>query len=178
MADTAPGPDRPDVDKLSTAECWALLEGTRMGRLALLDSSGAPELFPVNFTSHEGFLYIRTANDSKLRHIRQRPHVAFEVDGNEGHTHWSVLVRGEAAQVTLDDEIRRSGVAKLSTASPTPKPFYIRIEPSTITGRRFQEGVSDPGFVAGPGTGPIEWEPGSDRATRPNPIPHRPPLHE
>jgi hypothetical protein len=165
------------VAKLSTVECWALLEGTRMGRLALLDDSGGPELIPVNFTSHEGLLYIRTVDDPRLRHIEVQPHVAFLVDGNEGETHWSVLVRGDAAQVTADDEIRRSGVRQLTTATPTPRPFFIRIEPSTITGRRFREG-GDPGQPARPGTGPIDWSATGHRATRPNPIPHLPPFEE
>src|SRR3546814_14144906 len=87
---------------------------------------GEPELFPVNFTSNEGFLYIRTANDSKLRHLRMRPRVAFEVDGNIDDVHWSVPVRGEAEQVTTDAEIRRSGVAQLTTPSPTAHPFLVR----------------------------------------------------
>lgn len=177
MVDDTPGAGRGDlVERLSPAECWALLRGTRMGRLALSDPADDPELFPVNFTSRDGRLYIRTAGDSKLRHIRDHPRVVFEVDGNAGDTHWSVLVRGVAGQVTADEEIRRSGVAHLTTATPTPKPFYIRIDPSTISGRRFQEG-SEVRRSSAPGTGPIEWKP-TDRATRPNPIPHRPPFEE
>src|SRR3546814_6670245 len=73
MVDNTPGTNNPGgVEKLSTAECWSLLEHARLGRLALSDAMGEPELFPVNFTSNEGFLYIRTANDSKLRHLRMR----------------------------------------------------------------------------------------------------------
>lgn len=177
MVDNTPGTSGPGaVEKLSTAECWGLLEHSRLGRLALLDAMGEPELFPVNFTSNEGFLYIRTANDSKLSHLRMRPRVAFEVDGNIDDFHWSVLVRGEAEQVTTDEEIRRSGVAQLTTASPTSKPFYVRISPAEITGRRFRERT--PGSVSGPGTGPIDRSAVPDRSTRPNPIPHLPPFEE
>ncbi|KAA9152954.1 pyridoxamine 5'-phosphate oxidase family protein [Microbacterium lushaniae] len=175
MVDSSPGANRDHrIEQLTTAECWALLERTRMGRLALLDASGAPELFPVNYTSHEGFLYIRTANDSKLRHIRVNPGVAFEVDGNEDDIHWSVVVRGAAAQVTTDDEIRRSGVAQLTTASITIKPFYIRVSPSVLTGRRFRErGAADRQEPTAP---PADR--GVPRSTRPNPIPHLPPFEE
>jgi hypothetical protein len=102
--------------------------------------------------------------------------VAFEVDGNYDDVHWSVLVRGEAAQITTDEEIRRSGVAQLTTASPTAKPFYLRISPAEVTGRRFRERT--PAVVSGPGTGPIDRSATSDRSTRPNPIPHLPPFEE
>jgi nitroimidazol reductase NimA-like FMN-containing flavoprotein (pyridoxamine 5'-phosphate oxidase superfamily) len=144
--------------------------------MALLDAAGEPELFPVNFTTNEGLVYIRTANDSKLLHLRARPRVAFEVDGNIDDMHWSVLVRGDAAPVTLDDEIRRSGVSQLTSASPTAKPFYIRIAPSAITGRRFREGDAD--GSARPRTGPIDRSSAVPRSTRPNPIPHLPPFEE
>lgn len=177
MVNFLPVPADGAVEKLSAAQCWGHLEGTRMGRLALLDASGEPELFPVNFLTSEGLLYIRTANDSKLRHIRARPTVAFEADGNEHDLHWSVLVRGDAVQVVIDEEIRRSGVAQLSTASPAAKPFYIRITPSSITGRRFREGIDVRTRFPLP-TGPVDRPAVVPRSTRPNPIPHLPPFEE
>lgn len=177
MVDNTPGTNHSGiVERLTTSECWNLLEHARLGRLALSDPLGEPELFPVNFTTNEGFLYIRTANDTKLRHLRVRPRVAFEVDGNIDDVYWSVLVRGDAQQVTTDEEIRRSGAAHLTTASPTIKPFFIRIAPAEITGRRFRE--AGPAVVSGPGTGPIDRGALSDRSTRPNPIPHLPPFEE
>lgn len=174
MTDHTPGTgDTDPIEALSTAACWALLEAQNLGRLALLDLAGDPEVFPVNYATFEGSLYIRTANDSKLRHQRAHATVAFEIDGDDGDAWWSVVVRGAASQLMIDDEVRRSGIALLRTASPTAKPYFLRLEPSAITGRRFRNDA--------PG-GPREEAPDAEeqvpRSTRPNPIPHRRPFGE
>ena len=40
---------------------WSLLQMPQVGRLALVDGDGVPEIYPVNFTTHEGAIYLRTA---------------------------------------------------------------------------------------------------------------------
>ena len=127
----------PQVERLETSECWTLLQEARLGRLAVIHADGAPDVFPVNFTTHEGSLFVRTARDAKLLHIAQHPLVAFEVDGETADSHWSVVVRGTAARVTSDAELRRSGVRELESWSPTAKFFAIKITANTVTGRRF-----------------------------------------
>lgn len=127
------------VTELSTAECWRLLETQALGRLALVDAGGEPRIYPVNFASSDGALYIRSAYDAKLRLLRSHPTVAFEIDGKDAGDRWSVVVRGDAVHVDVDAEIRRSRETGLRSMSPTPKPYVIRISPRTVTGRRFRE---------------------------------------
>jgi len=131
--------DPSPVVVLSTAECWRLIETQRLGRLALVDAAGEPVIYPVNFAAADGILYIRSAYDAKLRLLTSHPTGAFEIDGDEGRERWSVVVRGEAAHVDLDAEIRRSRETGLRSMSPTPKPHVIRIAPRSVTGRRFRE---------------------------------------
>ena len=47
------------VEHLPTATCWDLLQQTALGRLALVRVDGGPDIFPVNYLTHEGALYIR-----------------------------------------------------------------------------------------------------------------------
>ena len=163
--DGAAPPATAQVERLQTADCWTLLQEARLGRLAVIHADGAPDVFPVNFTTYEGSLFVRTARDAKLLHIAQHPLVAFEVDGETDDSRWSVVVRGSAARVTSDAELRRSGVRELESSSPTPKFFAIKITASTVTGRRFpkRSGRADP---------LIAFE-GHVRADAPPEAPHR-----
>jgi hypothetical protein len=172
-------PPRADVEHLQTSECWSLLQDSRFGRIAVIHADGAPDVFPVNFATHEGALFVRTARDAKLLHIAQHPLVAFEVDGETDDSFWSVVVRGIAARVTSDDEIRRSGVRGLESWSPTAKYFVIKITAATVAGRRFPKnaGRADPpiafeGHVR-PEAPPDE--PHASRGEPPQPIPHHTP---
>lgn len=140
-------PIPPPVAELSTAECWLLLESHELGRLALVDPSGEPRIYPVNYAGRDGALYVRSAGDAKLRFLRSRPAVAFEIDGRDADGRWSVVVRGDATAVEKDAEIRRVRETRLRSMSPTPKLYVVRISPRSITGRRFPErveGAEDP----------------------------------
>ena len=170
------------VERLSTAECWALLQETQLGRLAVVNVDNTPDIFPVNYIPYEGSLFIRTARDAKLAHIAHHPAVAFEVDGETDDSHWSVVVRGDAERVTRDDVIRKSGVRGLASWSPTAKHFVIKITANTVTGRRFRkDGGHRDALVPceGPDSLTSESQPReADRARRPRPIPHLSPLPE
>ncbi|WP_298870836.1 pyridoxamine 5'-phosphate oxidase family protein [uncultured Microbacterium sp.] len=133
----------PTVRELSTSDCWRLLESERLGRLALIDASGEPLIYPVNFAGRDGVIYLRSAADAKLRLLRSRPAVAFEVDGQDAGDRWSVVVRGDAVPVDLDAEIRRARETGLRSMSPEAKPYLVRISPRSITGRRFPERPAD-----------------------------------
>ena len=167
------------VEKLSTAESWGLIEGDSLGRLALVDAAGEPQIYPVNYAVNEGVVFIRTANDSKLRSIRVRPVVALEVDGVEADERWSVVIRGAASQVETDAELRRSRSTGLRSLSPTPKPFVLRLEPTAVTGRRFRASASDRAneeMQVQALTTPADDAPAGAR--RPQAIPHFAPLAE
>lgn len=189
------GADEPsrEIENLGTAQCWRLLEEGSMGRLAVQGAEGVPDVFPVNYTVHSGSVYLRTAPGSKLMKIAERPGVAFEVDGQDGASHWSVVIKGTARRLDSDEEIHESGVEKLVTASPTSKNDFIAITVGSITGRRFRKRGSAATVVhrptpqsSGTTTGaheplrppesPADW-PGRDDGGEdgPIPIPHFPP---
>lgn len=179
------------VEHLTTTECWRLLESSSLGRLAVEGTDGVPDVFPVNFLVHSGSLYVRSAPGSKLMDIAAHSGVAFEIDGEDPLSHWSVVIKGSAQRLDSDAEIHESGVEKLASASPTAKHDFIRITPASVTGRRFRKGAgasaeTSSGGAAQTTTGAHEpvrppagdegW-PGSKSApvSRPIPIPHFPP---
>jgi hypothetical protein len=177
MNDSSPAGRNPAVERLDASACWKYLQTAELGRLAVDNADGAPDIFPVNYVAHEGALYIRTARDAKLLHIAQHPMVAFEVDGADDEDHyWSVVIRGTAERVTRDEEIRDSGVRTLASWSPTAKFFVMKVVANTVTGRRFPQHASrtDP-LMAFEGDATLPTPPESSpppRAERPAPIPH------
>jgi hypothetical protein len=123
------------VSELSALECWALLDGTTLGRLGV-SVGDQPEIFPVDYHADGSTVLFRTAEGTKLHELLENHSVVFEVDSRDGDSAWSVTLKGTAevlrALVDIDDADRRP----LPEWHPT-KPFvYVRIVPSTISGRR------------------------------------------
>ena len=52
------------------------------------------------------------------------------------HTGWSVIITGWAEEVRQPEEVARLEKLPLGPWCPGPKPIWLRIRPSTITGRR------------------------------------------
>jgi len=126
------------LEHLSTDECWALLADTPVGRIGVLVDS-APEIYPVNHSVDGRSIVFRTDRGQKLRGLGRSPSVCYEVDGYDAadSTGWSVLVKGRAREVVSAEEERNLllGV-DLRYWSVGPKPRWIRIEPTEVTGRR------------------------------------------
>jgi uncharacterized protein len=110
--------------ELSATESWALLRQAVVGRLALIVDE-RPDIFPVNYLVDHGSVVFRTAIGTKFAGAVGH-WVAFEVDGYDLETTsvWSVVVKGNAQEVN-----------RLYTG---PKPHFVRIEPTSISGRRFK----------------------------------------
>ncbi len=163
--------DARGFEHLSDEECWRLLGDASLGRLALTDASGRPDVFPINIVAHDGAIYARSAGGSKLDAIAEFPEAALEVDGEDDVYRWSVVARGPVARLETDTdaatdaEIEASGVLHLASANPVGKPYVIRLRPTTVSGRRVRVGAT-------PATGPVVH---AKRAQPPRPIPHRPP---
>jgi nitroimidazol reductase NimA-like FMN-containing flavoprotein (pyridoxamine 5'-phosphate oxidase superfamily) len=103
------GPGRPvRWQELSKSECFELLARQQLGRVAVVDDRG-PIVFPVNFVLDRHTVVFRTAEGTKLDAASTGPRVAFEVDGTDApaRTGWSVVVRGEAVEVTGPAELAR-----------------------------------------------------------------------
>ncbi len=51
----------PGVEVLAAEECWRLLALGRVGRLAVSGDDGGPDVLPVNYLTHDGAIFFRTA---------------------------------------------------------------------------------------------------------------------
>lgn len=128
--------DGTPVIELPEDEAWDLLRVTTLGRLAV-SAAGELDIFPVNYVVDESTLVFRTAPGTKLIELTVRSSVAFEIDGWTEHGAWSVVVKGTAEQLDRQDDIDRADALPLVPWIPTIKYRYVRITPTSITGRRF-----------------------------------------
>lgn len=165
-----------DVTELDTQTCWRLLERSAIGRFVVSTAEAGPDVYPMNFLVHDGHVFVRSAPGAKLNAISTHPLVAFEVDGEDAHHRWSVVVRGTARRLATEEDIDASGLRGLISWSPTPKHEFVQLTPRTVTGRRFPRRPSASGAVNDE-SGFLP--PARDGAlTKPIPIPHLPPLSD
>ena len=131
-------PTPPTVEVLEADECWRLLRGVALGRLAVWVDDH-PELFPLNFRTDKQTIVFRTAPGTKLSAALEGKPVALEADHIQGRTNvaWSVVVKGRAAEVEQTEEFRTDVAQLLFPWSPGTKDHFVRITPDAITGRRF-----------------------------------------
>jgi uncharacterized protein len=123
--------------ELTKSECFELLAGERLGRLAFVDDRG-PVVLPVNFVLDNHVVIVRTGEGAKLDAASHGDRVAFEVDRIDASTGtgWSILIRGEATEVTDRSELVRLRKLQLNPWAPGRKSHYVRILPAVLTGRR------------------------------------------
>ncbi len=125
------------IIELTGNQCWELLHAGSLGRLAIATSEGA-DIFPINYVASEGSLYFRTAPGSKLLGLTVNPSVAFEIDGYDESSAFSVVVKGTAEHLEHGADIDKADQLQLSPWVPTLKYRWVRIRPVTLTGRTFQ----------------------------------------
>jgi nitroimidazol reductase NimA-like FMN-containing flavoprotein (pyridoxamine 5'-phosphate oxidase superfamily) len=125
------------VEELTVAECHRLLAGQHIGRIALVER-GAPVIFPVTYLFQDDQIVFRTGDGATLTAAAGRAGVAFEVDAVDeaSRTGWSVLARGKAAEVTEPAALASLRSLQLTPWAPGDKQHYVRILPTSITGRR------------------------------------------
>jgi uncharacterized protein len=130
-------PDEAREVELTKSQCFELLARQRLGRLAFVDDRG-PIVLPVNFLLDNYMVIIRTDEGTKLTIARQGALVAFEADAIDaaGGSAWSVLIRGEAVEVTDRLELDRLTKLPLRPWAPGRKSHVVRILPAAVTGRR------------------------------------------
>ncbi len=134
--------------ELTKGECFGLLAREQLGRVAVVDDLG-PAVFPVNFVLDRHMVVFRTDEGTKLDAAIRGSRVAFEIDGIDAaaRTGWSVVVRGEAVEVTDPAELARLRKLPLRPWAPGAKSRYVRILPAKLTGRR----ILRPGSSCEPG---------------------------
>jgi uncharacterized protein len=129
-------------EELSEAECTELLAGHHFGRLGVV-SDGAVSIFPVNYVFADGRVAIRTDPGTKLS-AAALGRVAFEIDEVDDGTRtgWSVLLRGTGYDVTdsIDTASEQVRQFPVDAWAPGERASWLRVEPTSITGRRIRSG--------------------------------------
>ncbi|GGT37199.1 hypothetical protein GCM10010271_46510 [Streptomyces kurssanovii] len=140
-ADLPPGIGRaalhPELVELGIQECWELLGGNGVGRVAVTTESG-PAILPVNYLAVGGEVAFRTSPDAVPAKAAGHE-VAFEVDRiDEAFSRgWSVLVVGAAHAVTEPEAVRRLETHSRSAPwAGGARNLWITVTPGRVTGRR------------------------------------------
>lgn len=122
--------------ELTDAECWELLTGSQVGRVAL-SLANVPEIFPVNYTIRDRRIVFATAPGTKLFKLTANASVAFEVDHWATDTAWSIIIAGTAHAVEDREEIYRLEESDFRPWIDSPKDVFVAIDVVTMSGRRF-----------------------------------------
>ena len=100
----------------------------------------------ANFILDRHMVVFRTEEGTKLDAASRGSRVGFEVDGTDAATRtgWSVVVRGEAVEVTDPEELARLRELPLQAWAPGNRNRYVQILPAVLMGRRISvpDGVS------------------------------------
>ena len=140
------------MEILEPHECWQLLRSTDVGRLAVAIAA-QPDIFPINFVVEHGAVVFRTAEGTKLAAAVHGRDLAFEADGYDAPRGeaWSVVIKGRAVELVALQELFDACDLPLFSWLASPKPRFVRIEPESVTGRRFH--VVDHTDPGAPSTG-------------------------
>lgn len=124
------------VARLTDRECWERLSTVELGRL-VTHVADVLDIFPVNFVVDDGTIVFRTAEGSKLTELTINDEVLFEADAYTATDAWSVVVRGNARRLDTNDEVQAADALPLRPWIPTLKYNYVRITPTSLSGRAF-----------------------------------------
>jgi nitroimidazol reductase NimA-like FMN-containing flavoprotein (pyridoxamine 5'-phosphate oxidase superfamily) len=123
-------------DVIEPKECLDLLAAQQVGRLAYC-VRGAPMIEPVNFIVDAGQVVIRIATGTKLAAVARDGLLALEVDEFDLETRsgWDVTVTGSPEWVSSEAEKARLEEL-LHPWAPGGKPYFVKIQPERVSGRR------------------------------------------
>jgi uncharacterized protein len=130
--------DHAGLEVLPFEVCLHVLASVPVGRVGFF-ADGEVVVLPVNHLVDGQDVVFRTARGAKLSAAEGQDLVAFEVDDydEDSQSAWSVLVTGRAEMVYEEDEIQRLNRRGLHPwASAVERPFWIRIRPTSVSGRR------------------------------------------
>ncbi|RLK52883.1 pyridoxamine 5'-phosphate oxidase family protein [Microbacterium telephonicum] len=127
------------ITYLTDELCWEHLAIQQLGRL-VTHAGGVLDIFPVNYVVDGESIVFRTAEGSKLTELTVNDEVLFEVDDYSDTDAWSVVVRGHAARLVTEEDVRAADELPLTPWIPTIKYNYVRIVPESVSGRDFLRG--------------------------------------
>lgn len=136
----------PAPEELTAAECIAHLRDGRVGRVGTTIAA-LPAVLPVSYCVVDDDIIFRIAPGTKLTAALLGAPVAFEVDdlGGGRGAGWSVMVVGEAAEITdpeLIDDLRR---LPLESWAPSGDDRFVRMSTTHVSGRRLAPIDADSG---------------------------------
>jgi hypothetical protein len=122
------------MEDLSRQECWQLLAGRSIGRLAVISQDDLPFVVPVNYALDGESVVFRSDFGTKFDALQRHP-VAFQVDSIDEHHRagWTVLIQGIAHEMTPRE-------AEHLALEPWtgPKQRWLRVVPRHLAGRRLR----------------------------------------
>ena len=133
--------DHAGLEILPFDRCLELLTTVPVGQVSFF-ADGEIVVLPVNHVMDGQDRVFRTARGSKLSAAEGQNVVAFEADEYDERTRsgWSVLVNGRAHAIYEEPEIQRlSRLGLHPWVSAADRPFWIRIHPTSISGRRLPD---------------------------------------
>jgi len=121
-------------------ECMRMLAAASGGVGRIAPSVLPAMIRPVNyaFDDRTQSVVFRSALGPELREGLSSGTAAFEIDGTDPveRAGWSVIIVGEAEEVTDPAEIDRLAGFELEPWAPGPKTHWVRIRATSASGRR------------------------------------------
>ncbi|WP_437283402.1 universal stress protein [Sorangium sp. So ce375] len=121
-------PEAPAAGALGAERIEALLERSAFGRLGC-HAQGRTYVVPMSYAYEKGLLYLRSAEGTKVRMMRENPEVCFQVDHIQSLADWeSVIVFGVFRELTAQEaveglqRIRERLVSLLAEEDAWPRP--------------------------------------------------------
>ncbi len=144
--------DKSTVDELSESACWTLLRTASVGRLAVWVQDH-PDIFPINYAVDHGTVVFRSGTGAKVSAALSDSPVALEADGYDEETTeaWSVVVKGNVEEISRGQDLLDTIDLPLFPWQAGDKSRFIRIIPTTTSGRRFP--IADPSLWLTPLSG-------------------------
>ncbi|MFF5338465.1 helix-turn-helix domain-containing protein [Streptomyces sp. NPDC013181] len=146
----------PRTEELEEAECWRLLDGHGVGRIAMAGAEG-PVVFPMNYDVADGRIVLMTAADSLLaRASSTGTDVAFELDRlDEAFSQgWSVLAVGPTRTLPAGPESEHlRSVMKSDPWAGDGRTTVVTLAPRRLTGRRIRVPGAPGHATSGPPAG-------------------------
>lgn len=130
--------DRNGFEVLDRSECFRLLSGAGVGRIAITSGS-LPVVLPLSYAMDGDAIVVETGRGNNLESATAGAVVGFEVDNlhEHGHNAWTVMVTGVAQEVQDRAEIEH--LRSLLPAGPATylgDERFVRISSELVTGRR------------------------------------------
>lgn len=145
------------MSELAESECWTALRSTDIGRIAVSTADRPVDIFPINFVVDHGSIVFRTAEGTKLTATDVAGEIAFEADGfddlqtdddqqtdDRQTTVWSVVAYGHAERLHRRQDIVDAFGLEVHPLIASDKPFFVRLVPDSISGRRFPLVIAAP----------------------------------